>query len=37
VAKVIIETVEDLKSALKNNGYSSKAITEILKWYAERP
>jgi uncharacterized protein (UPF0335 family) len=37
VAKVIIETVEDLKNALKGNGYSSKAITEILKWYVERP
>jgi len=28
-----IETVEDLKKALKDYGYSDKAATEILKWY----
>jgi hypothetical protein len=28
-----IETVEDLKKALKEIGYSNKAITEIMKWY----
>ena len=28
-----IETIEDLKAALKEVGYSNKAITEILKWY----
>jgi hypothetical protein len=28
-----IETVEDLKRALKETGYSNKAITEIMKWY----
>ena len=33
VGNVNIETVEDLKKALKEIGYSSKAITEILKWY----
>jgi hypothetical protein len=33
VAKVNIETAEDLKKALKDIGYSTKAITEIMKWY----
>jgi len=33
VGNVNIETVEDLKKALKEIGYSNKAITEILKWY----
>jgi len=28
-----IETIEDLKAALKEVGYSNRAITEILKWY----
>jgi len=28
-----IETIEDLKAALKEVGYSNNAITEILKWY----
>ena len=28
-----IETVNDLRSALKEIGYSSKAIAEIIKWY----
>jgi hypothetical protein len=30
---VDIETVEDLKKALKETGYSNKAIIEIMKWY----
>jgi len=30
---VDIETVNDLKTVLKEIGYSSKAITEITKWY----
>jgi hypothetical protein len=30
---VNIETIEDLKKALKEMGYSNKAITEIMKWY----
>jgi hypothetical protein len=30
---VNIETAEDLKKALKEVGYSDKAITEIMKWY----
>ncbi len=28
-----IETAEDLKKALKEIGYSDKAIAEIMKWY----
>ena len=28
-----IETADDLKKALKEVGYSDKAITEIMKWY----
>ena len=28
-----IETTDDLKTVLKEIGYSNKAITEILKWY----
>ena len=28
-----IETVDDLKTVLKEIGYSNKAILEILKWY----
>jgi len=30
---VNIETIEDLKLALKEVGYSNKAIIEIIKWY----
>ncbi len=30
---VNIETIEDLKKALKDTGYSNGAIAEILKWY----
>jgi hypothetical protein len=33
VSNVNIETIEDLKAALKEVGYSNKAITEIIKWY----
>jgi len=33
VGNVNIETVEDLKKALKKTGYSNKAIVEIIKWY----
>jgi hypothetical protein len=33
VDNVNIETIEDLKAALKEIGYSNKAITEIIKWY----
>ena len=28
-----IETADDLQKALKEIGYSDKAITEIMKWY----
>jgi hypothetical protein len=34
---VSIKTVEDLKKALKEIGYSNKAITEIMKWYTKGP
>jgi hypothetical protein len=30
---VNIETAEDLKKALREIGYSDKAVTEIMKWY----
>jgi hypothetical protein len=33
VSNVNIETLDDLKHALAEFGYSDKAITEILKWY----
>jgi len=36
VGNVNIETVEDLKKALKEIGYSNKAITEIMKWYTTK-
>ena len=29
-----IETIEDLKKALKETGFSNKAVAEIMKWYA---
>jgi hypothetical protein len=32
-----IETVDDLKSVLKEIGYSSKAIAEIIKFYTSEP
>jgi hypothetical protein len=31
--QVNIETVGDLKKALKEIGYSNQAIAEIIKWY----
>ncbi len=33
VGNVNIETIEDLKAALKEVGYSNNAIVEIIKWY----
>lgn len=35
VGNVNIETIEDLKAALKAVGYSNNAIAEIIKWYNE--
>jgi hypothetical protein len=32
-----IETIDDLKTVLKEIGYSSKAIAEIAKWYTSKP
>ena len=32
-----IETVGDLKKVLKEIGYSSRAIAEIIKWYSSKP
>jgi hypothetical protein len=32
-----INTVDDLETLLKEIGYSSKAITEIIKWYTAEP
>jgi hypothetical protein len=32
-----IETVDDLRSILKEIGYSSKAISEIIKFYISEP
>jgi predicted Ser/Thr protein kinase len=40
VANVNIETLEtldDLKQVLKENGYSEKAVSEIIKWYEQHP
>jgi len=37
VAKVSVETVEDLKRVLKEVGYSNKAVAEIIKWYTKGP
>ena len=31
-----IETVDDLKKALKEVGYSNNAVTEIMKWYTQK-
>jgi uncharacterized protein Smg (DUF494 family) len=33
VGNVNIETLDDLKNALEEIGYSDRAISEILKWY----
>jgi len=30
---LIVESVEDLRTVLKEVGYSGEAIKEILKWY----
>jgi hypothetical protein len=37
VGNVNIETLDDLKKALAEIGYSERAITEILKWYDTIP
>jgi len=35
---VDIETLNDLREVLRETGYSSKAISEIVKWYnSENP
>jgi hypothetical protein len=34
---VDIKTADDLRTALKEIGYSSKAIAEIIKWYTTEP
>jgi hypothetical protein len=34
---VDIETVGDLREILREIGYSSKAIAEIIKWYSSKP
>ena len=33
VVNVNIETLDDLKNALAEIGYSKRAINEIIKWY----
>ena len=33
MVNVNIETLDDLKNALEEIGYSERAISEILKWY----
>jgi hypothetical protein len=33
VSDLDVESLEDLKKALREIGYSSKAVEEILKWY----
>jgi hypothetical protein len=33
VGNVNIETIDDLKAALREVGYSNNAIAEIIKWY----
>ena len=35
--RVEIETVDDLRTVLKETGYSKKAVDEIIKWYNEHP
>lgn len=32
-----VETVDDLRAVLKEIGYSSKAISEIIKFYTSEP
>ena len=29
-----IDTIDDLRKALKEIGYSNRAISEIIKWYS---
>jgi len=31
---VEIETIDDLRTVLKETGYSNKAVDEIIKWYS---
>lgn len=33
VNRLGVESLDDLKTMLKETGYSDRAITEILKWY----
>jgi SOS response regulatory protein OraA/RecX len=35
VSDLDVESLEDLKRMLKEIGYSSKAVEEILKWYKQ--
>jgi hypothetical protein len=38
VVPVNIETADDLRTLLKEIGYSNKAVAEIMKWYtSEHP
>jgi len=30
-----VESIEDLKKALREMGYSERAVGEILKWYKQ--
>lgn len=35
VSDLSVESLDDLKRALKETGYSDKAVSEILKWYKD--
>ena len=35
VSDLSVESLDDLKRALKETGYSEKAVSEILKWYKD--
>lgn len=35
VSDLGVESLDDLKRALKETGYSEKAVSEILKWYKD--
>jgi hypothetical protein len=37
VIPVSIETADDLRTVLKEIGYSNKAVAEIIKWYTSEP
>jgi hypothetical protein len=37
VIPVNIETADDLRTVLKEIGYSNKAVAEIIKWYTSEP